>query len=190
MTVTEWEALPEDESGEIVDTLLVEEEVPDFVHEAIVVWLIRVLSAWAVPRGGYIFGSEAKFVVRPSRGRKPDLSVFFEARGKVPRRGAGRVAPDIVVEVVSPTPRDGRRDRVEKVDDYAAFGVAFYWIVDPEQRSIEILERGPDGRYVHALGVLGGRIDRVPGCPDLVLDVDALWSEVDGLFDTAPANAR
>jgi Uma2 family endonuclease len=166
----------------------VEEEVPDFVHEAIVGWLLGVLRAWALPRGGYAFGSEAKFAGRPSRGRKPDLSVFFSPRGKVPRRGAGRIAPDIMIEVVSPTARDGRRDRVEKLDDYATFGVAFYWIVDPEQRSIEILERGSDGRYVHALGIISGRIDRVPGCDGLVLEVDALWSEIDQLFADAPAS--
>ena len=163
-----------------------EEEVPDFVHEAIVGWLLSALRAWALPRGGYAFGSEAKFVVRPSRGRKPDLSLFFSAKGKVPRRGAGRIAPDVVIEVLSPTPRDGRRDRVEKLDDYATFGVGYYWIVDPEQRSIEILERGADGRYVHALGVLQGRVEAVPGCPGLLLDVDALWSEVDGLFAVPP----
>jgi Uma2 family endonuclease len=186
MTIAEWEALPEDDSGELVDDVLVEEEVPDFIHEAIIAWLQATLRAWVLPRGGYAFGSEAKFVVGPRRGRKPDLSVFFQARGKVPRRGAGRIAPDIMVEVLSPTPRDGRRDRVEKVDDYAAFGVAFYWIVDPEQRSIEILERGADGRYVHALGVLLGRVDAVPGCPGLVLDADALWSEIDQLFADPP----
>jgi hypothetical protein len=70
MTVSQWESLPEDEPGELVDDTLVGEEVPDFVHEAIVAWLLRTLSAWALPRGGYVFGAQAKYVVRPSRGRK------------------------------------------------------------------------------------------------------------------------
>ena len=188
MTVSEWEALPEDESGELVDGLLVEEEVPDFIHEAVISWLLATFRTWVIPRGGYAFGSEAKFVVGPSRGRKPDVSVFFTRKGRIPRRGAGRAAPDIMVEVLSPTPRDGRRDRVEKLEDYARFGVPFYWIVDPEQRSIEILERSVDGRYVHALGILDQRVEQVPGCEGLVLDAGALWSEMDDLFADDPAS--
>jgi len=182
MTVADWEAMPEDEPGELVDGFLEEEEVPDPVHEAVLAWLLSALRTWVLPRGGYVFGSEMKFLIRPTRGRKPDLTVFFSARGKLPRRGVVRVAPDIAVEVLSPTARDTRRDRVEKLDEYAAFGVAYYWIVDPEQRVLEIFERGPDGRYVHALGLGDGRSDAVPGCPGLVLDVDALWSELDALF--------
>jgi hypothetical protein len=34
--------------------------------------------------------------------------------------------------------------------------------------------------------VLQGRVDAVPGCPGLVLDADALWSENDELFADPP----
>lgn len=180
--MAEWAAMPEDESGELVDGRLVEEEMPDLVHELIVSWLNALLRTWIAAKGGFVFGSEAKFVVSGKRGRKPDLSVYFPGAKNLPSRGAVRVPPDIIIEVVSPTPRDGRRDRVEKADEYAAFGVHYYWIVDPEQRTIEILERARGGRYLRACSLLGGSTSRLPGCPGLTLDVEALWREVDRLL--------
>lgn len=183
MSIAEWEALEEDEPGELVDGRLEEEEVPNFVHELVVVALTTLFKVWLTGQGGFVFGSDAKFALKPTRGRKPDLSVFLRGSRKPPPRGASRVPADILVEVVSPTPRDGRRDRVQKLKEYAAFGVRWYWIVDPELRSVEILELNADGRYTHAVSATDGAIE-VPGCDGLSLDIDALWREADLLEDS------
>ena len=181
MTLAEWEDLPEDEPGELLDGRLEEEEVSSFVHELVVIWLATALRGWLAPQGGFVFGSDAKFALKPSRGRKPDLSVFLPGSRRPPARGAARVPADIMVEVISPTPKDARRDRVEKLKDYAAFGVRWYWLVDPELGSLEIFELGADGRYVHACAATSGVIEHVPGCEGLQLDLDTLWAEVDRL---------
>lgn len=178
MSIAEWEAMPEDEPGELVDGRLEEEEMPSFVHESIVVALTTLFKNWLAGRRGFVFGSEAKFALNPTRGRKPDLSVFLPGGRKPPPRGASRVAPDILVEVVSPSPRDARRDRVVKLQEYAEFGVRWYWIVEPELRSVQILELGPDKRYTIAVNASENVVD-VPGCDGLSLDLDALWREAD-----------
>jgi Uma2 family endonuclease len=182
MTLGEWADRPEDAAGELVDGELVEDEEVGYLHEVVVAWLIRVLGSWLAPRGGFIGASDARFGVSKTRGRKADLSVYFAGR-RPPARGLVAIPPDIMIEVVSPRPRDARRDRIEKMAEYAAFGAAYYWIVDPVARTLEIFELGPDGRYAQALGAVEGTTANVPGCDGLLLDLDALWTEVDRLQD-------
>lgn len=179
LTLEEWGELPEDEPGELVDGRLEEEEMPTRVHEAVVAYLMYALMTWGRPRGARVYGSELKLAIAPRRGRKPDVNVFLSGSP----RSAGdaslqRRPPDLVVEVVSPALADTRRDRIDKPDDYAAFGVRYYWIVDPQLRSIEVLERGSDGRYVRALSARKGAVTP-PGLAELSLDLDQLWREVD-----------
>jgi len=44
-----------------------------------------------------------------------------------------------------------------------------------------VLDLGADGRYVHALTATEGLITNVPGCPQLVVNLDELWAEIDRL---------
>lgn len=184
MTLEEWAQLDEDESGELVDGYLVEEEMPSFVHEAVVGWLIEVLRAWLISRGGFVAGSGVKIKVSARSGRMADVIAYFR-RGKFEARGLVTVPPDVAIEVVSPGLADQRRDRIDKLDEYAAFGVRFYWIVSPELRTIEVLELGADARYVHAQNISAGRVG-VTGCDGLVLDVDSLWREVERVENEDP----
>lgn len=122
VTLEEWADLEEDDTREWVDGVLEEAEMPAFVHELVIAWLIQVVRNWGEGRGVLVGGSGGKFAV------------------------------------------SARRDRVDKLTEYAAFGVPWYWLVDPELRTLEIFERNAEGRYVHAVGVGGGRIEAVPGC--------------------------
>src|SRR5271165_5068931 len=97
MSLEQWAAMPEDDPGELVDGRLVEEELVDTPHGAVVSWVSYRLMAWSEPRKGAVLGSEAKFAVGPAGGRKLDLSVFFTMDRKPPRRGPIRVPPDLVV---------------------------------------------------------------------------------------------
>lgn len=176
-SVDDWVALEEDTEGEFVDGQLVEEEMASLAHELVVSWLIRILGAWIVPRGGFVLGSETKLVISARRGRKPDVLVLFGTQ----RRSASPSAldfADVVIEVITATPRDQRRDRIDMKADYAVLGVGQYWLVDPEARTLEILALDDSGRFVEVLAVAEGAHD-VPGCEDLRLDLDALWAEVD-----------
>ncbi len=63
----------------------------------------------------------------------PDMMVVCD-RDKIRRDGV-HGAPDLVVEVLSPS--TARNDRMHKKAVYEASGVREYWLVDPENRTIE-----------------------------------------------------
>jgi Uma2 family endonuclease len=67
---------------------------------------------------------------------EPDLLFVTKERLSVATEKGLTAAPDLVVEVLSPTTR--RRDLGVKRQAYAKHGVREYWIVDPEARSVEI----------------------------------------------------
>ena len=179
ITLEEWADLDEDEPGEVVDGFLVEEEMPSLVHEVVVMWLGHALVDWGRPRGAFVLGSEWKLAVSKNRGRKADVVVYLSGTHRPPGlSNLGRTPPDIVIEVVTARPRDARRDRVEKMDDYANFGVRYYWLVDPQLRSLEVFEL-TNGRYSRVLGVSEAPTAEIPGLEGLVLHVADLWAAVE-----------
>lgn len=63
----------------------------------------------------------------------PDVMIVCD-REKIQRNGVYG-APDLVVEVLSPS--TAKNDRMHKKTVYGACGVREYWLVDPENRTIE-----------------------------------------------------
>jgi len=71
----------------------------------------------------------------PGKIREPDI--FFITKAHADRVGEQACGvPDLVVEIFSPATH--RTDRLEKFLEYARAGVSEYWLVDPEERSIEV----------------------------------------------------
>jgi Uma2 family endonuclease len=70
--------------------------------------------------------------------RAPDVAFLSYERfppGPLPK-GYGRVAPDLVVEVVSP--HDRPRELEQKTREWLDFGVRAVWEVDPERRQVRV----------------------------------------------------
>ncbi|TVR67291.1 MAG: Uma2 family endonuclease [Spirochaetaceae bacterium] len=80
---------------------------------------------------------------------QPDLIVVCDGTKLTDEGMTG--APDLVVEIVSPG--SGFHDRGRKYDLYRRHGVREYWIVDPDERVVEV-HRLESGRY-ERIGVFG-----------------------------------
>lgn len=66
---------------------------------------------------------------------EPDLSVICD-RSKIDKQGC-KGAPDLVIEILSPSTR--RHDRLVKLGLYQRAGVREYWIVNPEDRTVQVM---------------------------------------------------
>ena len=91
-----------------------------------------------------VWGTEIEVTGRRATGRIPDLLVHTEA-SKAAVAGATRATitrdmppPALVVEVVSPGQVNRERDYRYKHTEYAARGIAEYWIVDPETQQVTL----------------------------------------------------
>lgn len=78
-----------------------------------------------------------KLFARPDTVRAPDAA--FIRADQVPQplpRGYAEIAPDLVVEVLSPDDRAG--DVLAKVGDWLAAGCQLVWVLDPERRLVRV----------------------------------------------------
>jgi Uma2 family endonuclease len=82
---------------------------------------------------------------------QPDLTVVCDP-GKLTEQGMTG-PPDLVIEIVSPD--SGFHDRSRKFDLYRDSGVREYWIVDPDERVVEVYRLEVDGSY-RRVGAFGG----------------------------------
>jgi Uma2 family endonuclease len=101
---------------------------------------------------------------------EPDIVVVCD-HSKLDDRGCNG-APDLVIEILSPS--NPSHDRLVKFRKYLAAGVREYWIVDPEQKIVEvhILDAG---RYITTVYGAGDEVpvSVLPGCIITLRDVFA-----------------
>jgi Uma2 family endonuclease len=76
---------------------------------------------------------------------EPDLLYISRERAAILTAKNVRGAPDLVVEILSPSTR--KIDEVTKRKQYDHFGVLEYWVVDPDLDAIKVYRRADD-RFV------------------------------------------
>ncbi len=139
-----WNTPDDGNRYEVIDGELHVTPPPSFRHQSTVAALfLRVGQHVERHELGKLLPAPLGVVLHEETGIQPDLVYFSHARaGIVSERGL-EGAPDLVVEVLSPSTR--ANDRGKKMVSYALGGIPFYWIVDPTARSLEEYRLGPAG---------------------------------------------
>lgn len=117
---------------------------PNFFHQAIGANLLvqisnQLNSAPCDKRCQAVY--ELDWQVADSTVVRPDLMVICEK----PENQWVEERPEMIVEILSPSTRE--KDLVSKRELYAANGVKFYLIVDPENKSVVLLQLDEEGTY-------------------------------------------
>ena len=138
-TYAEFARLPSEGSAryEVIDDELYMTPSPSLGHQRIVTDLVVRLGAFVRSNQlGELFVSPLDVLFAEGDYVEPDLLfVRRDREGILSDRGV-EGAPDLVVEVLSPS--TAARDRGIKLERYRLFGVAEYWIVDPDSRTVEL----------------------------------------------------
>lgn len=170
---SDYERLDEGAPYELIRGRLVMSPCPTPLHQILSGVLFEILSKAAQTKGGVAMYAPMDVCFSDDTILQPDLLfVANERRQIITKHVEG--APDLVVEILSPS--TGRRDKTEKLDLYAKYGVPEYWIVDPATQVIEflllndgkyVIEQQPDNHY------------RSPKLPEIEIDLAAFWAEVE-----------
>jgi Uma2 family endonuclease len=129
-----------DKRVELVRGVLIVREPPGFLHGDVAMRLAVRLSNHADAHGlGHVLAAETGFKLQsnPDTVRAADLAFLSSERFPDPRpEGYPAMAPDLVVEVLSPSDRPG--EVLAKIGDWLEAGARLVWVVDPRRRHARI----------------------------------------------------
>src|SRR3984957_238760 len=138
MTAEQYLQLGEDPPGvrlELVEGEIAVSPSPTPAHSYTEMKLGMILCAYIEDHDLGELHRDVDTILNQFTVRRPDLLFFSSARRHLIGKKAMHGPPDLAVEIISPSSIEV--DRVDKFAQYRDAGVANYWIVDSEARTIE-----------------------------------------------------
>jgi Uma2 family endonuclease len=192
-TLEEWLAIPEEQRAELIDGHIVYQGMPGPLHgraQGKTFALVdgpfgRRLGGGGRP-GGWWISQEVDIQIGVV-GCRPDIVGWRRDRHPIlpepDARGLVTVAPDWVCEVLSP--RTAAVDQGQKRRAYHTAGVLHYWLVDPTNGTLTVLERA-ERDYLILL--VAGRIEivRAPPFDAVEIPVGEIFGADDSEEETEP----
>jgi Uma2 family endonuclease len=167
-----WDAPDNGKKYEVIDGDLYVSPPPVWQHQFQLNKLNKSVINWVDDhRLGYVVTAPTGVILDDENGLEPDLLFISLERANIITRRGVEGAPDLVVEVLSPSTES--RDRGLKLHRYAASGVPHYWILDTDGPCIEERVLHEDGyRLVGTFGP--GEVFRPTIFPGLEILLDEI----------------
>ncbi len=145
MTLAEYRALPETDEGvwELVNGVLEQMPPPTADHQNLIDFLVSMINLYLaglpIPLGWAYSGIGV--ILSENHTATPDAVFIRATRAYLIQGSFVEGAPDLAIEVLS---SDRNRDLMMKRGWYAATGIPEYWILDPVNDTITVLELSGD----------------------------------------------
>jgi Uma2 family endonuclease len=160
-------ALPDDgKRYELFNGVIVEMPAPLVAHQRLLMRLGSILLQFFDRHEnlGDVIPAPVDVRLAPHFVFQPDLVVLLKDNPNYEHLNDLKLiegAPDLVIEILSPTSLI--YDAIEKAANYSSYGVREYWIVDPDQKSVDV--RVLHGREFVSISQESGviRSEIVPG---------------------------
>ena len=122
---------------------------------------------------GEVFDSSTGFKLSNGATRSPDVSWITKMRWnsltKKQKRGFAPIDPDFVIELMSPT--DNLLEIQQKMVEYKTCGVRLGWLINPDDKQVEIYRQGQEKEVLdHPSSLSGEDI-----LPNLVIDLTDIF---------------
>jgi Uma2 family endonuclease len=174
LTIEELADVVGDTPGELIEGRFVPMRPTGWPHARVEVKVSSRLAQFVEAHAlGTVLGGEAGIVIRrgPDTLRGADVAyVSNERLARASADGYLDVAPELIVEIVSPN--DRWTEITAKLEDYFSIGVALVWLVDPQRRRVSCFRSPTD------LSVLGPgeSLTAEPMLPGFALPVAELFA--------------
>ena len=140
-TYQDYCATPDDERYELLDGNLMMVPAPNMKHQWVLGRLHSELDRFTREHGlGKVYVAPCDVVLSDTDVVQPDLLFISRAREHTITDENVRGAPDLVIEILSPSTAD--RDLGCKHELYGRHGVLEYWIVDPLAETVAVHRQG------------------------------------------------
>jgi Uma2 family endonuclease len=175
LTYDDYCLLPNDRNRyEILDGELSVTPAPATKHQTALGNLYRFLANYVVANQlGKLFIAPTDLILAPTTVVQPDLIFIGTDRLHVVTERAIEGAPTLVVEILSPTTH--QTDRVTKAQVYARYQIPHYWLIDPDQRTLEAYELARD-HYNLVASAQDAEVFAPSLFPGLSIQLSDLWA--------------
>ncbi len=179
-TSKDLESLPDDgKRYEIVDGELYVSKQPNWYHQHICLRLGGLLDAWSVQTKAGKANAAPRVIFADDEDVAPDIIWISRERLTTALQPDGKLhsAPELVVEVLSPGTTNVARDREAKLKLYSRRGVLEYWIVNWQERYLEVYRREEAMLKLHST-LYEGDILQSPHLPGFSCQVGQIFADI------------